>query len=184
MSRMIEDYALIGDLHTAALVARDGSIDWLCLPRFDSRACFAALLGEDRHGHWRIAPAEAGGRISRRYRPDTLILETEFVTGSGTVRLDRLHAAAQRRSGGGPDDRGRQRHGEDADDPGGQVGVRFCAPQDPAPGQRALRGRRVGGALAVQPGAPAAPARSSRWPSSRSAKATGSDSAPSGGHRG
>ena len=87
MSRMIEDYALIGDLHTAALVARDGSIDWLCLPRFDSQACFAALLGEDRHGHWRIAPTEAGGRISRRYLPDTLILQTEFVTGSGTVRI-------------------------------------------------------------------------------------------------
>jgi GH15 family glucan-1,4-alpha-glucosidase len=87
MSRMIEDYALIGDLHTAALVARDGSVDWLCLPRFDSKACFAALLGEDRHGHWRIAPTEAGGRVSRRYLPDTLILETEFATGSGTVRL-------------------------------------------------------------------------------------------------
>jgi GH15 family glucan-1,4-alpha-glucosidase len=87
MSRMIEDYALIGDLHTAALVARDGSVDWLCLPRFDSKACFAALLGEDRHGHWRIAPAEAGSRVSRRYLPDTLILETEFGTSSGTVRL-------------------------------------------------------------------------------------------------
>jgi GH15 family glucan-1,4-alpha-glucosidase len=87
MSRLTEDYALIGDLHTAALVARDGSIDWLCLPRFDSKACFAALLGEDRHGHWRIAPTEAGGRVSRRYLPDTLILETEFTTGSGTVRL-------------------------------------------------------------------------------------------------
>jgi GH15 family glucan-1,4-alpha-glucosidase len=87
MSRMIEDYALIGDLHTAALVARDGSIDWLCLPRFDSKACFAALLGEDRHGHWRIAPSEAGARVSRRYLPDTLILETEFGTGSGEVRL-------------------------------------------------------------------------------------------------
>jgi GH15 family glucan-1,4-alpha-glucosidase len=87
MSRMIEDYALIGDLHTAALVARDGSVDWLCLPRFDSKACFAALLGEDRHGHWRIAPTEAGGRVSRRYLPDTLLLETEFATGSGTVRL-------------------------------------------------------------------------------------------------
>ena len=87
MSRMIEDYALIGDLHTAALVARDGSVDWLCLPRFDSKACFAALLGEDRHGHWRIAPAEAGCRVSRRYLPDTLILETEFGTSSGQVRL-------------------------------------------------------------------------------------------------
>jgi GH15 family glucan-1,4-alpha-glucosidase len=87
MSRKIEEYALIGDLHTAALVAMDGSIDWLCLPRFDSNACFAGLLGEDRHGHWRIAPAQSGSRVSRRYLPDTLILETEFATGSGSVRL-------------------------------------------------------------------------------------------------
>ena len=87
MSLPIEDYALIGDLHTAALVGRDGSIDWLCLPRFDSAACFAGLLGEDRHGHWRIAPAEGTGRVRRRYRPDTLILETEFAVPSGRARL-------------------------------------------------------------------------------------------------
>jgi GH15 family glucan-1,4-alpha-glucosidase len=87
MSLPIEDYALIGDLHTAALVGRDGSIDWLCLPRFDSAACFAALLGEDRHGHWRIAPAEGSSRVRRRYRPDTLVLETEFTTSSGRARL-------------------------------------------------------------------------------------------------
>jgi GH15 family glucan-1,4-alpha-glucosidase len=87
MSLPIEDYALIGDLHTAALVGRDGSIDWLCLPRFDSEACFAALLGEDRHGHWRIAPADGGCRVLRRYRPDTLVLETEFAAASGRARL-------------------------------------------------------------------------------------------------
>jgi GH15 family glucan-1,4-alpha-glucosidase len=87
MSRRIEEYALIGDLHTAALVAADGSVDWLCLPRFDSAACFAGLLGEERHGHWRIAPAGDGARVSRRYLPDTLVLQTEFATGSGVVTL-------------------------------------------------------------------------------------------------
>jgi GH15 family glucan-1,4-alpha-glucosidase len=83
----IQDYALIGDLRTAALVGSDGSIDWLCLPRFDSDACFAALLGSDRHGHWRIAPAAGAGRVRRRYLPDTLVLETQFVTGSGSARV-------------------------------------------------------------------------------------------------
>src|SRR4051794_39868216 len=73
----IEDHALIGDCHTAALVGRDGSIDWLCLPRFDSAACFAALLGTSRHGQWRIAPSAAAVRVSRRYRDGTLVLETE-----------------------------------------------------------------------------------------------------------
>jgi GH15 family glucan-1,4-alpha-glucosidase len=83
----IEDYALIGDLHSAALVGTDGSIDWLCLPRFDSEACFAALLGDDRHGHWRIGPADGSGRVRRRYLPDSLVLETEFTVDSGTARL-------------------------------------------------------------------------------------------------
>ena len=87
MSRPIEDYALIGDLHSAALVGRDGSIDWLCLPRFDSAACFSALLGQDRHGHWRISPADGNYRVRRCYRPDTLVLETEFSTDSGVVRV-------------------------------------------------------------------------------------------------
>jgi GH15 family glucan-1,4-alpha-glucosidase len=87
MSLPIRDYGLIGDLHTAALVGRDGSIDWLCLPRFDSEACFAGLLGGDRHGHWRIAPADGNARVRRRYRPDTLVLETEFTVDSGRVRL-------------------------------------------------------------------------------------------------
>ena len=83
----IEDYALIGDLQTAALVGRDGSMDWLCLPRFDSGACFAALLGEPKHGRWLIAPASTVTGVRRRYRPGTLILETEFQTEAGTVRL-------------------------------------------------------------------------------------------------
>jgi len=87
MPSPIEDYALVGDLHTAALVSRDGSIDWLCLPRFDSEACFAALLGDERNGQWQIAPASGISRVRRRYLPGTLVLETEFTTASGTVRL-------------------------------------------------------------------------------------------------
>jgi GH15 family glucan-1,4-alpha-glucosidase len=83
----IEQYALIGDTETAALVADDGSIDWLCLPRFDSGACFAALLGDETNGYWRIAPAAGGRATRRRYRPDTLVLETEFDTPEGTVRI-------------------------------------------------------------------------------------------------
>src|SRR5689334_10940685 len=81
----IEDYALIGDCETAALVSLDGSIDWLCWPRFDSAACFAALLGGRENGRWRIAPTDAHARSRRRYRGDTLILETEFETDSGCV---------------------------------------------------------------------------------------------------
>ncbi|HEX6208218.1 MAG TPA: glycoside hydrolase family 15 protein [Actinomycetota bacterium] len=87
MPPAIEDYALIGDLHTAGLVNRNGSIDWLCLPRFDSGACFAALLGEPRHGRWSIAPSGRVIRTRRRYRPETLILETEMETDDGAIRL-------------------------------------------------------------------------------------------------
>lgn len=83
----IEDYALIGDLHTAALVGADGSIDWLCLPRFDSPACFAALVGERENGHWRIAPRGAVRCTSRGYRRDSLVLETLWETPNGTVRV-------------------------------------------------------------------------------------------------
>ena len=82
----IEDYALIGDLQTAALVGRNGSIDWCCFPRFDSGACFAALLGEPDHGRWVLAPAGGSRRSTRRYRHDTLILESVFETDEGSVR--------------------------------------------------------------------------------------------------
>ena len=87
MPLRIEDYALIGDCETAALVGRDGSIDWLCWPRFDSDACFAALLGDREAGRWRIAPKDPAATVSRRYLPDTLILETVFETATGTVAL-------------------------------------------------------------------------------------------------
>ena len=83
----IEDYALIGDCRTAALVGRDGAIDWLCWPRFDSAACFAALLGKRENGRWRIAPAAADAKVSRRYRAGTLVLETLFETAEGEVAL-------------------------------------------------------------------------------------------------
>jgi GH15 family glucan-1,4-alpha-glucosidase len=83
----IEDYGLIGDTQTAALVSRDASIDWLCLPRFDSAACFAALLGDRDNGRWQIAPADGWRSIHRRYRPDSLVLETEFRTASGRARV-------------------------------------------------------------------------------------------------
>ena len=76
MASRIEDYALIGDCQTAALVSRDGSIDWMCLPRFDSGAVFAALLGTPEHGRWKISPAAPVKEIRRKYRRDTLILET------------------------------------------------------------------------------------------------------------
>jgi len=87
MTLPIEDYGIIGDLHTAALVGRDGSIDWLCLPRFDSAACFSKLLGDDDHGFWRLAPKGAHRATHRHYRGDTLVLESEFVTPEGTVRV-------------------------------------------------------------------------------------------------
>src|SRR5262245_38101258 len=83
----IEDYALIGDTQTAALVSNTGSIDWLCLPRFDSGACFAALLGDERNGCWRLAPVDPPHKTRRRYREGTLVLETEFTTAAGRVRV-------------------------------------------------------------------------------------------------
>src|ERR1700733_12159610 len=83
----IEHYALIGDCHTAALVGRNGSIDWLCLPRFDSGACFAALLGTPKHGRWLLAPAGPVKDSRRRYLDDTLVLQTEHETSEGVVAV-------------------------------------------------------------------------------------------------
>ena len=87
VSPRIEDHALIGDMRTAALVTRDGTIDWLCLPSFDSDACFAALVGSAGNGHWTITPTIPVMELRRHYRNNTLILETDFVTKEGTVRL-------------------------------------------------------------------------------------------------
>ena len=112
MPLRIEDYAVIGNCETVALVGRDGSIDWLCLPRFDSAACFSALLGGPEHGRWLIAPAENDVRITRRYLSNTLILETVFTTAHGSVCSHRFHVQARRlvRAGAhrqGPSGRGR-----------------------------------------------------------------------------
>src|SRR5262249_46244800 len=82
----IEDYALLGDRHTAALVSREGSVDWWCVPRFDSGACFAALLGDHTNGRFLLAPADHS-EITRSYREDTLVLETVHSTSSGKVRV-------------------------------------------------------------------------------------------------
>jgi GH15 family glucan-1,4-alpha-glucosidase len=87
MASRIEDYAMIGDCYTAALVGRDGSIDWLCFPRFDSGACFAALLGTEENGRWLLSPASKIHRIQRRYREGTLVLETDYETENGAVTL-------------------------------------------------------------------------------------------------
>ena len=87
MPGRIEDYAMVGDLQTAALVGSDGSVDWLCFPRFDSPACFAALLGEDANGRWRLAPTSGGRCTRRRYRGRTLVLETEWETPTGAIRV-------------------------------------------------------------------------------------------------
>ncbi|WP_019873453.1 glycoside hydrolase family 15 protein [Sporichthya polymorpha] len=87
MSKPLEDYAVLGDLQSVALVATDGSVDWLCLPRFDSPACFAALLDDERAGCWRIAPVGADRCSDRRYRGDTMILETDWDSADGSVRV-------------------------------------------------------------------------------------------------
>jgi GH15 family glucan-1,4-alpha-glucosidase len=86
MPGLIEDYAVIGNCESAALVSRDGSIDWLALPRFDSAACFAALLGDPKNGRWQIAP-DGDARVTRRYRDSTLILETRFETSDGVATV-------------------------------------------------------------------------------------------------
>jgi len=96
MSSRIEDYALIGNLRTAALVDRTGSIDWLCLPRFDSGACFAALLGTNDNGRWLLAPQGGVKQVRRKYRDDTLILETEFETESGVATVIDFMPIAER----------------------------------------------------------------------------------------
>src|SRR3546814_18911701 len=96
MAARIEDYALLGNCRAAALVSKEGSIDWLCFPRFDAPACMAALLGTPENGRWRIAPSEAVRSVKRRYHDGTLIMETTFHTDEGTDTLiDFLHSTAR-----------------------------------------------------------------------------------------
>ncbi|MFP4905634.1 trehalase-like domain-containing protein, partial [Paraburkholderia sp. BR14261] len=92
-TRLIEDYALLADGRSAALLARDGSIVWLCWPRFDSEPCFAALLGREEDGHWRLAPADPARRASRSYRRDTLMVETAWKGTHGSARVIDFMAA-------------------------------------------------------------------------------------------
>src|SRR6478672_10013192 len=87
MAARVEDYAMIGDLGSAALVSRTGSIDWLCWPRFDSDACFAALLGTPQHGRWALHAVDGGARVHRCYREDTLVLEATIETSDGAARV-------------------------------------------------------------------------------------------------
>src|SRR4029453_8128180 len=87
MALRIEDYALIGDTHTVSRVGTNGSVDWLCLPRFDAPACFASLLGTEDNGFWQIAPRDGVSAVRRRYRGPTLVLETEVETAQGAARL-------------------------------------------------------------------------------------------------
>ncbi len=87
MTKRIEDYALIGDCETAALVGRDGSVDWLCWPRFDSGALFARLLGDEDNGRWKLTAADEGAKITRAYRHNTLVLETLIETASGAAAI-------------------------------------------------------------------------------------------------
>src|SRR6516225_4589867 len=87
MATYLEHYGIIGDTRTVALVSRHGSIDWLCLPRIDSDACFAQLLGTNKHGYWSLRPSAAVRKLDQHYRPDTLILETDITCDGGRVRV-------------------------------------------------------------------------------------------------
>ena len=176
MTLPIEDYGIIGDLHTAALVGRDGSIDWLCLPRFDSAACFAKLLGDQDHGSWRLAPKGAHRATHRHYRGDTLVLESEFVTDEGSVRvvdcmpIRQQHPEVVRLVEGV---RGKVTMEMDADH---QVRLRPDRPVGP-PGRRDPQGhRRSRRAVAVDPGGVQRARTSPPLPSSPSGRASRSRS--------
>src|SRR5580765_1675330 len=105
MPSKIEDYGLIGNTFTSALVSRSGSIDWLCGPRFDSDACFAALVGHDEHGRWALRPTVAVRENKQRYRGNTMILETDFICDGGAARVVDFMPVPQSQDGNGRDER-------------------------------------------------------------------------------
>ena len=141
---------MIGDCHTAALVSRSGSIDWLCWPRFDSDACFAALLGTSDHGRWMIAPRDPNQRSRRGYRDGSVVLETIFTTAGRRGRADRLHAGGRPLFLGRAHRRGAARPGRDGDGTDAAVLLRRrCAVGDAAAARRRHLARSPGPNRAV-----------------------------------
>ena len=143
MSSLIEDYAIIGDTETVALVARNGSIDWFCVPRFDGGACFAALLGGREHGRWLLHPTAEVERIDRRYVGDTMVLETLFHTSTGSAAVIDFMPIRDEDADRGPHRRGSQRHGRADDGADRALRLRLCGSVGEGVRQRHRGARRM-----------------------------------------
>ncbi len=148
----IEDYALIGDTQTAALVGRDGSIDWLCFPSFDSPACFAALLGTPSHGRWLLAPEGEVTSTERRYRGNSLVPRDRVHDSGWSCPRRRLHAASRARSRSRARGRRRSRRGDDAPGAHRPVRLRLDRPVGAQYRRDVARDRRAGCRVAVVTG--------------------------------